>query len=134
MKYVIFIFWICVLASCSVSSALHPDVGDFSVGDEPYERVDVMPEFPGGQGALYEYVTIGYPEDYEGCAQGRVVVSFVVEKDGYVTNVKVERSLCAELDDAAVKHTRNMPRWIPGKLGGNPVRTCQKVAYVFRVQ
>ena len=90
-----------------------------------YEDVEQMPSFPGGQGALMQYLArnIKYPVTaQENGVQGRVVVSFVVERDGSITDVQVVRSVDPSLDREAQRVVRSMPKWIPGKQNGQAVR------------
>jgi protein TonB len=70
----------------------------------------------------------------ENGVQGRVVVSFVVEKDGSITDVKVVRSVDPSLDKEAARVVKSMPRWIPGKQNGSAVRVKYNVPVSFRLQ
>lgn len=93
---------------------------------------EVMPSFRGGQKALMAYLAenVQYPKDMEDtCAQGRVVVSFVVERDGSITESKVVRSVSQALDKEALRVVNAMPKWMPGKQNGNAVR----VKYVLPI-
>lgn len=85
--------------------------------------VEEMPQFPGGDKALLEYMekNLQYPDEV--CGQGRVVVSFMVEKDGSISEAKVVKSVCKEFDEEALRLVNAMPKWIPGKLLGKPVST-----------
>lgn len=101
-----------------------------------YDVVEQMPSFPGGISGLRTYLNQNtrYPaEAQEICVQGRVVVSFVVEKDGHISDVTVLRSVDPSLDKEAVRVIRNMPRWTPGKQGGEPVRVRYNVPVSFRL-
>ena len=101
-----------------------------------YDVVEQMPSFPGGIPGLMTYLSQNtrYPaEAQETCAQGRVVVSFVVGKDGHISDVTVVRSVEPSLDKEAVRVVRNMPRWTPGKQGGEPVRVRYNVPVSFRL-
>lgn len=101
-----------------------------------YDVVEQMPSFPGGISGLMTYLNqnIRYPaEAQEICVQGRVVVSFVVEKDGHISDVTVLRSVEPSLDKEAIRVVRNMPRWTPGKQGGEPVRVRFTVPVSFRL-
>ena len=99
-------------------------------GDVPEQ----MPMFPGGQQALMEYLkeNVTYPKDT--CAQGRVVITFVVEKDGSIAEAKVMKSVYPALDEEALRVVNAMPRWIPGKLNGVCVRTKYTIPITFRLQ
>ena len=101
-----------------------------------YDVVEQMPSFPGGISGLKTYLNQNtrYPAvAQENCVQGRVVVSFVVEKDGHISDVTVLRSVDPSLDKEAVRVIRNMPRWTPGKQGGEPVRVRYNVPVSFRL-
>ena len=101
-----------------------------------YDVVEQMPSFPGGISGLRTYLNqnIRYPaEAQENCVQGRVVGSFVVGKDGHISDVTVLRSVDPSLDKEAIRVVRNMPRWTPGKQGGEPVRVRYNVPVSFRL-
>lgn len=108
-----------------------------SKSDKVYDVVEQMPSFPGGNGALLEYLAthVKYPEAAEQtCAQGRVIVSFIVECDGSITNVHVTRSIAQELDREAENVVSSMPRWTPGKHNGIAVRVRYNVPVAFKLQ
>jgi len=105
--------------------------------EKVFEVVEQMPSFPGGDKALIEYLSnnIKYPVvAQENGVQGRVVVSFVVEKDGSITDVKVVRSVDPSLDKEAARVVKSMPRWIPGKQNGSAVRVKYNVPVSFKLQ
>jgi len=81
--------------------------------------------FPGGQEALLAFLdqSIRYPEGYESCAQGRVVVRFTIDVDGSIVDPKVIRSLDPPLDKEALRVVGLMPKWIPAKEKGKNKRT-----------
>lgn len=84
----------------------------------------IHPKFPGGDEALMQYLNenLVYPKSaYERKVEGKVVVSFVVEADGSITNVKVANSVDEDLDKEAVRVVKAMPKWIPGKHKGKAV-------------
>jgi protein TonB len=93
--------------------------------DEIFVFVEDQPTFPGGDEARIKYLqeNIKYPEmAKESGIQGTVYVTFVVEKDGRITNVKVLRGIGGGCDEEAVRIIKNMPRWKPGKQRGRAVR------------
>ena len=105
--------------------------------EKVFEVVEQMPSFPGGQSALMEWLSnnVKYPVvAQENGVQGRVVVSFVVERDGSITDVKVVRGVDPSLDREASRVVRAMPRWIPGKQNGSAVRVKYNVPVAFRLQ
>ena len=99
--------------------------------------VEQMPSFPGGQKALFEYLTanVRYPDDCEEtCVQGRVIVSFVVERDGSIAEAKVVKSVYPSLDEEALRVVKGMPKWIPGSLNGERIRTKYMIPITFRLK
>lgn len=102
-----------------------------------YDVVEVMPQFPGGQIAMLKYImeNIKYPKQAmkEGI-QGRVTVSFIVEKDGRVSNVRLLRSVQSALDKEAIRVVKSMPKWTPGKHNGKPVRVRFNLPVMFKLK
>ena len=99
--------------------------------------VEQMPLFPGGDAALMGYLrdNIHYPTvAAENGVQGRVVVGFVVERDGSITDVNVLRSVDPSLDREAMRVVKSMPKWTPGKQNGSAVRVKYQVPVTFRLQ
>jgi len=102
-----------------------------------FDVVEQMPSFPGGPSALFEYLSknIKYPVvAEENGIQGRVIVTFVVERDGSITDVRVVKSVDPSLDKEAQRVVKSMPRWIPGKQNGSAVRVKYTVPVTFRLQ
>ena len=96
-----------------------------------------MPEFPGGNGAVAEYVreNMKYPAiAKEKGTQGRVIVQFVVNKKGKIVSPKVARSVDPDLDKEAIRVISGMPKWKPGVQNGKKVRVKYTVPVVFRLQ
>lgn len=104
--------------------------------DMAYDVVEVMPQYPGGQIAMMKYImeNIKYPKQAmkEGI-QGRVTVSFIVEKDGRVSNVRLLRSVQSALDKEAIRVVKSMPKWTPGKHNGKPVRVRFNLPVMFKL-
>lgn len=99
--------------------------------------VEQMPMFPGGDGALMGYLrdNIHYPTvAAENGVQGRVVVGFVVERDGSITDVNIIRGVDPSLDREAMRVVKSMPKWTPGKQNGSAVRVKYQVPVSFRLQ
>ena len=99
-----------------------------------YDQVEQMPEFPGGMPAMIEYLqtNIKYPKDaVKQNVGGRVMVMFVVEADGSLSNVRVARKVFPSLDSEAVRVVKAMPKWKPGKEKGRPVRVNFTLPVVF---
>ena len=108
-----------------------------SANDKVYEVCEQMPTFPGGDAALMKYLSenVKYPAlAIKAQEQGRVVVSFTVEKDGAISDVKVARSVTPSLDAEAVRAIKSMPKWSPGKQGGEFVRVKYIVPVSFRLK
>lgn len=105
--------------------------------EKVFDVVEQMPSFPGGPQALFEYLSkyIKYPAvAEENGVQGRVIVTFVVERDGSITDVKVIKSVDPSLDKEASRVVRGMPHWIPGKQNGSAVRVKYTVPVTFTLQ
>lgn len=101
-----------------------------------FEVVEQMPEFPGGTAALMQYLNknIKYPViAQEQGTQGRVIVQFVVNKDGSIVDAQVVRSVDPYLDKEAIRVINTMPKWTPGKQRGKPVRVKFTVPVAFRL-
>ena len=102
-----------------------------------FDMVEQMPSFPGGQGALMAYLgkNIKYPTiAQENGTQGRVIIQFVVEPDGSISNVTVARGVDPYLDKEAVRVVKAMDKWIPGKQNGKAVRVKFTVPVMFKLQ
>lgn len=105
--------------------------------DKVYTVVEKMPEFPGGTGALLEFLKKN--KDYpviaiENGIEGRVSVSFIVEKDGSISNIEVIKSVDPSLDKAAVKVTQSMPKWKPAEEKGKVVRVKYTLPVTFKLK
>ncbi|MFH1000955.1 MAG: energy transducer TonB [Bacteroidota bacterium] len=99
--------------------------------------VEDMPMFPGGEAAMYKFIgkNIEYPRmAKESGISGRVFVTFVVERDGRVTDVQVLRGIGGGCDEEAVRVIQAMPKWTPGKQRGKPVRVQYRMPIKFTLQ
>ncbi len=104
---------------------------------EVFTFVEEMPSFPGGNEAFLSYVAsnIQYPEIAKRAGvEGKIFVSFIVGKDGGVSNVEVVKGIGAGCDEEAVRVIRSMPKWNPGKQNGRPVLVKVSVPIIFRLQ
>ena len=102
-----------------------------------FDVVEQQPQFPGGMGALNQWLgsNIKYPAmAAENGIEGRVIVQFVVERDGSVSGVHVVRGVDSSLDKEATRVVAQMPKWIPGKQNGSAVRVKYTVPVTFRLQ
>jgi protein TonB len=101
-----------------------------------YTILDVYPHYPGGDQARFYFLRthISYPEDARKKGiQGVVIIVFVIEEDGSVSNIKVTKSIGGGCDEEAVRVIRSMPLWEPGKRSGRPVRVLVRMPIVFRI-
>jgi len=99
--------------------------------------VEDKPSFPGGEGALMKFLSahIDYPAlAKESGIQGRVFINFVVEPDGSIDHVKVLRGIGGGCDEEAVRVVKSMPKWIPGKQRGKPVRVSFNLPVKFTLE
>lgn len=104
------------------------------IEEEIFEVCEEEPEFYGGMKAMQKFIidNIQYPSDaFEQNIQGKVYLSFVVEKSGYITNVEVIRSVHSLLDEEAKRIIYSMPPWSPGQVSGRPVRARVKLPIMF---
>jgi TonB family protein len=105
-------------------------------GEEIFMIVDNMPEFPGGQQAMFKFIAenVQYPANAMEKG-GRVVCQFVIEKDGRISDIQVVRTSGeTSLDKEAVRVISSMPKWKPGKQRGKPVRVTYTLPVIFRLQ
>ena len=110
---------------------------DEEVDQAIFEVVEEQPEFPGGMEALLKYLAknINYPESaVDNGIQGKVMVRFVVERDGSVSAVETYKSVDPALDKEAERVVKTLPKWKPGRQQGKAVRTRYIVPVVFRLQ
>lgn len=133
----IFLLIICMFCLCAYAQELK-DPSPANEEDVVFMVVEEMPQFPGGQQALFRYLSenVKYPViAQENGIQGRVICQFIVDKDGSITNVEVVKSGGdASLDKEAVRVIKSMPNWKPGKQRGKPVRVKYTVPVNFRLQ
>ena len=126
-----------VRSEIAVAAPPPPPAPKPEVATKVFDVVEEMPSFPGGSAALMSYLSSNtkYPVvAQENGVQGRVLVSFVVERDGSISDVKVARSVDPSLDREAQRVVKSMPKWKPGKQNGSAVRVKYTVPVVFRLQ
>lgn len=107
------------------------------VEEEIFLVVEEMPSFPGGEQEMYRYIgkNIEYPRmAKESGISGRVFVTFVVEKNGAVTDVKILRGIGGGCDEEAIRVIKSMPTWKAGKQRGKPVRVQYRMPIKFTLQ
>ncbi len=110
---------------------------DKTESDQVYKSVEQMPQFPGGEAAMMRYLSqnIKYPPSAaKNNIEGRVILQFVVEKDGQIGEVKIVRSVDPELDAEAVRVVKTMPNFIPGRQDGKPVAVWYTIPISFKLQ
>ena len=107
-----------------------------SADGDVFNVVEHMPEFPGGMGEMMKYLSMNvrYPEAaHKAGTQGRVMVSFIVEADGTISNAHVQKGVSEELDQEALRVIKNMPKWKPGMQSGKAVRVKYTIPISFRL-
>lgn len=129
----------CLYFADEYSMYFYKKISDYNEfeGQEIFTIVEKMPSFPGNEHELMEFITrnIQYPQEAQGKGiQGRVFVSFVVEPDGSVSNVKVRQGIGSGCDEEAVRIVKSMPKWNPGEKKGKPVRVSYSLPIVFKLQ
>lgn len=99
-----------------------------------YEDVDESATFPGGAVEMMKYISanVKYPESaMDNGEEGKVFVEFVINKDGSISNVKILRGISKDLDNEAIRVVKNMPKWTPGLLDGEKVRSVARMPINF---
>ena len=102
-----------------------------------YDVTETMPQFPGGQGVLMKYLAanIKYPASaVKAKKQGRVIVTFIIQKDGSVAKARIAKSVDPELDAEALRIVKAMPNWTPGTQDGKPVNVKYIIPVNFSLQ
>lgn len=123
----------------SATTEVLPRTGTVHETSEPdpiYEVAEVMPEFPDGNQALFEFIAenLKYPQKaIDNQTEGRVVLQFVVDKEGKVTDIQVVHSIDPTLDQAAIDVIRTLPDWKPGMQNGQPVNVRYTLPVVFKL-
>ena len=105
--------------------------------EKVFQSVEQMPQFPGGDAALMKFLSshINYPPmAAENNVQGKVILQFVVEKDGKVGEVKLARSVDKDLDKEAIRVVKLLPKFTPGRQNGQPVRVWYTLPVQFKLQ
>ena len=118
---------------CGTSAMAQTD----DVDDAVFVVVEKSPEFPGGNDSLYAFIgrNIKYPEAAKkNKIEGRVFVTFVVEKDGQVSSAKILRDIGGGCGEEALRVVNSMPKWKPGTQRGNPVRVQFNLPIMFQLQ
>ena len=106
------------------------------ITESVFTAVDQMPQFPGGDAALMKFLSnnINYPRvAMENGVQGRVIVQFIVTKNGSIGEVKIVRSVDRDLDNEAIRLCKSLPNFIPGKMNGKPVNVWYTLPITFKL-
>lgn len=114
-----------------------PVEGEDADSEACFTDVEEDPEFPGGTEVLMDFIkkNLRYPEFLgESCIQGRVILSFVVEKDGSITDIQEMRSPSEYLTEEAIRVVKLMPKWTPAKRRGQAVRVKYMLPFTFRLE
>ena len=118
---------------CGTSAMAQTD----DVDDAVFVVVEKSPEFPGGDDSLYAFIgrNIKYPEAAKkNKIEGRVFVTFVIEKDGQVSDAKILRDIGGGCGEEAIRVVNIMPKWKPGTQRGNPVRVQFNLPIMFQLE
>lgn len=113
------------------------DSGSSNDDSTPYVMVDQMPSFPGGEVAMQKFIAnnLKYPVSaQEEGLQGRVILRFVVERDGSIDQIQVIRGIGRDCDLEAMRVVKTMPKWIPGKHNGRVVPITFALPIIFRLK
>ena len=138
MKKTLFLLLL-ALAACTLHAQTddQPYVSPTETDDWYYDTItattnpEIDPEFPGGDEALKQYLcdSLRWPGQCD--VQGKVYIEFVVEKDGSLTNIQCKRNIVCGTGEEGDRLVRAMPRWKPGMVNGEPVRTLWTIPIIF---
>jgi periplasmic protein TonB len=145
MKNLILITVVILISSASVKAQetepKKPNPSDVAVveisGNAVFSAVEQAPEFKGGMEAFYKYLqqSIRYPaKAVKKGIQGKVLVSFIVEKDGSLSNIRVVRGVAKDIDAEAFRVIKASPNWNPGIQNGRPVRVIYNTPISFTLE
>lgn len=139
MKKFLFLLCIMLFSTILVSAQVHAgdDINDQDYNDEQiYEKPDKIAQFPGGMDAYVRWMSANfqYPEKaLRDNVEGRVLLSFIVDKKGFINNIKVLHSLSPECDKEAVRMVKAMPRWFAAEHQGRKVNCRYVMPVVFKL-
>jgi len=126
-----------LIAFCALSFSIFAQENDsVATDDTVYEVVEKMPQFPGGSNGLFSFLieNIKYPAKAErNGIKGRVIVKFVVLKDGTIDDIEVAQSVHQDLDAEAVRLIKIMPKWQPGEQRGQAVNCRYTLPVIFKL-
>ncbi len=136
MRKVLFVLALLLSAHTAMYAQSNQRTERNASDEKIFDVVEQPPSFPGGQAALMSYLSksVKYPEEaLKDNVQGRVIVGFIVEKDGSVSNAKIIRGVDSALDKEAIRIVMSMPKWTPGRQNGKNVRTKYNVPVNFKL-
>ena len=125
-----------LMAECCLMTAHAQKTVVSQTNQKVFDTVEQMPEYPGGMQAMIAFLqtNMKYPEDAaKQKVEGRVMVQFIVETDGSISDVHVAKQVFPSLDAEAIRVVQAMPRWTPGKDKGKVVRVKYNLPIVFRM-
>jgi protein TonB len=122
------LFLILFLATCTMAAHAQNTTKE---QDPVFNQVETQPQYPGGLKALWDFIKNNLQS---GTEKGMVYTSFVIEKDGSVTNIKIIKSLSETADAEATRIIKKLQKWTPGMQGGKPVRTAYTMPVKFPMQ
>ena len=146
MKKILFLVSVSISVSLYSTDYIFPEINYTKSQDTvivekdepiPFVRLEKKPIFPGGDAAMMEFIAknVKYPQE---CAQngieGIVVVTFIIDREGKVTDAKVVRGKHPALDKEALRVVNMMPVWEPGKKDGESVRVSHALPIMFKLQ
>ncbi|MES2268464.1 MAG: TonB family protein [Bacteroidota bacterium] len=107
------------------------------IKESVFGKVDVSPSFPGGEAKFFNFIAqnVKYPEmGRENNVQGKVILTFIIEKDGTITDIKVVRGIGRSFEQEAIRVISKSPKWMPGLINGRPVRVQYSVPINFSIK
>lgn len=125
-----------LMAECCLMTAQAQKTVVSQTNQKVFDTVEQMPEYPGGMQAMIAFLqtNMKYPEEAaKQKVEGRVMVQFIVETDGSISDVHVAKQVFPSLDAEAIRVVQAMPKWTPGKEKGNVVRVKYNLPIVFRM-
>ena len=123
MKYILFL--LLLLTSATYSQEIEDKVFEFS-------ELDEKPDFKGGIMQFYQYVGKNFKVPEEESLNGKIILSFIIEKDGSITNIKVIQDLGFGTAEEGIRVLSTSPKWLPAKKDGVPVRTYFQLPIAIR--
>ncbi len=130
-------FFLMIAYVANAQSSRKPVVKKQGGDNTVYVAVDKIASFPGGLKSMVEYMEgeLNYPEDAQSRnVQGRVMVTFVINKDGSIQDVTVQKSVDPSLDSEAIRMVKAMPKWTPAERDGKVVRSRYTLPVLFKLK